>query len=467
MTRTITEIYADLINLLEDKAFEYTESSIGCSMDSHVINNQMLINMHEILLTLIDNATMGSYSKPYACKKVVMFNTNWWGADSDQQTEIREYLNDGWLTKAQAQSWSMGVDNFIQPIETAVKMSAEYPKISYDDKIFDISTEMENDGVEMVKDGELDDYYDYLDFPAMSDGSYYDPSLVKIDSSNELRNWLDALDSIVLILNSAKFADTNGSPNYDCSLSTYFNGSSYSDKYNISSYFDTKHWHDEPSDTSGTVLEQKITMARIGSDSESTKIYVYSDNVTYSNDYGDTTELKMSEDGMNFGDDLNAIYNNAVSRYPNTHTYDVDISHKRSNIVYNFDGIDYSGGYIQRSDDGTYNHEDLYEFGELFNNVDGGKKSSYIDNIIYYGLMYKYWGTGRYDPEINLGLSLVETRTKDTSKIGENYHLSNVSEMINVPSIDLEGTFAIYNATAIDKEPLVSRTETVFITPID
>jgi hypothetical protein len=469
MSRDIKLIYNDAVDLLHGSRILFNQSSyINYSGDSQLMSSDFMNNMYELLMKIIEYSTKNTFIEPYSSGKVVLFNSYWWGLTQDQQTEINDYYKRGYGNQVEFLEWNLDDNgNFIQSFAPATRLN-QSKNITYNGEIVDPTGSL--DLLDFYKENQFKDRFRLSDFPEITSGAFYDPSLVKIESFSDVRAWFDAYDSILTVLKTAKKVSF-GILTADYNIIT--GGTPLrptSDRYEVVSTFSEFNWFDDETGQSGSVVQQYVEIDQRVSTGiiNSQNTYVYSQNVTYKVDDGqggfETINLTTQKDGITFNDSLTTIHDYAVSTYLDTFAYN-NLNHFRENEVYNVLNNDYNGGELRQNGSGYFEKNDkTLSIISTINNLAG----DFINYDNYTAKEYARWTDSSLFPsdlqsEIDTGLSETETNTRDG--MPQSYELENYSGTITMISKDVEGQFDIELVRTLDKSPLIQRTEIVDLAP--
>lgn len=484
--RPIKDIYNDIINIYAEKAIFIglnpdTKKLLNHTGDSQMLSNDFLCDMHDRLFELIEYAAKTTRNEPYAAEKVVVFDTGWWGITLDQQKQINDYYKKGFEAAPikYRSFWNLDENgSIVQPIAAASRSEDTNSNIIYNGEL--ISTTNESNYIAITMNGQFNDRYRYDDFPAITSGALFNPSLVYMESYSDIEAWLEAYDSVLNVLKNSIFAGlrTNNEPfNFeayiDCKMLLY-PYRPISDMYTARSSFSEYNWYDELTEESGTVVQQKVILSRFGDGSDSVTIYVYSEAVSYNIIIGydpetgepiyDTITLSTSKDGVKFNDDLVTLHSLAKSKFNNTYGYTLFaiFELRRINTIQNVLETEYSGGELSLNGDGYFKVLDrtIYGYSEL-NSYAGFPFNSY-DNFTV--KLYSRWERVDLTDETNeIATGLTELGQRTSNGFPYEYSVKNQYGTIGMISTEFEGVYQQKTLLSIDKQLLYDNVEVVDI----
>lgn len=474
MSRTITEIYNKVLDLYNENDLNSLTGLgyVNYSGDSQLISNDFLIEMFRKLLVLIDHTAKDSAVEPYASSDVVVFDSGWWGLTPTQNGEIRDYFKQGFGTTPIDRRWNLDkTGSYVQSKVAATNAIDTNSNIIYNGELVSISGTA--DRIDITLNGQFNDRYRLTDFPEIVNGDLFDPSLIKMETREEIDNWFIAYDGVLSVLEISIFAGdrSNRKTNpddaeYQCTMAVDNPIRPTSDLYKALSSFSQFDWFDDNTGASGEVVEQFVRLDRGAFPTAEAQVTrVYSEDVTFEVSDGeggfDTVTLSTDEDGIAFGDSLTTLYNLSLSLFTNTFTATTDFMHDRSDTTQTVLETDYDGGFIQRMGDGFFEVNDKSI--NLFSNInanDGGY--SFIDYINFTAKTYSKW-SGSTQDVVDAGTTELETNVRNGDP--DEYSITDFDGIFGMLDVDIEGDFLIGLIRTIDKSILDDRVTTHVLTP--
>ena len=468
--RDIKDIYDDVLNICYENDINVSSAITGIrhnnySGDSQLLSNDFLEQMFNLLMYLFEYAAKPTHTKPYASSKVVLFDTDWWGLTVAQSIEAGEYLQQGYYTAPNPKSWNIDENgDWLQSYTT----TSRWTHAIYNNELIDTSGTI--DTLSLAYDGQFNDRYEYSDFTEITSGALFDPSLVRMESYSEVETWFTAYDSVLSVFKTAiyvgdRMLSYGGYANYNCNMLVSSPLSPCSDYYGAHSSFSECYWWDEETGENGSVVQQRVILTRTGhGNSDSKTIYVYSEDVTFkmSDEQGGfwTIELPTSKDGVNFNDDLTTLHDLAVSKFPDTQSNTSGIRHDRDNITQFVLSVEYNGGHLYQNGSGYFEQDDQELNSRSFINDTG---YSFVPYTTYTSKVYARWNGLDPQDEIDLGLTLLNSDTRDGHPF--EYSISDLTGNVTMISKEVEGFYEVRFIRTIDKSPLIARTEIITLEP--
>ena len=394
--RKIIEIVEDVYewNRNNKKGYFTEISYINHTGDSQIYTQSFLDNMYESLLYIMGQARKNTHQEHYAINTEYIFDSGWNGKtreQSDEKNIVVHGLYSDYYFNGSPQVDLYGLNSNVD--EKGVKIQANTESILI--YLNNAPTISHQTGLKNPKS--YYDQYNLVDFSSVIDGSFFDPSLVFIESAKEIEDWFSAYDLILteLLSSSNSYFSIGGTSGYVPQVelpfeSIYTSPPKTSDLYKINSKYTLSSWYDDLTGESGEFVRQsghyKHTATNIN---EINTFNVYSEEITVNVDGEDGyTQITYptSENGVTFGDSFDTIFNTAKSTFGDTYTlsaYQGVVSYQSEQNSSEILGAEYISGYLTRNGDGTnviITGEIVEQYKEM---LEAGKGSDYTVESVY------------------------------------------------------------------------------------
>lgn len=446
--RTIKEIYNDVLawrNKYGDGAFGES-NYINHSGDSQEIDSAFLENMYSTLLVIIDQTRYDTHDDFYSAKNVYLVDSGWWSTTTAQREEVNvlrygDYRRsttggapllegpfsqnnvdeNGALYQASTVSLFQTLDgDYVANAERTIKI----PKFYFDRP-------------------------DITKYQSTIDGLFFDPSIVQIETLQGVIDWFSAYDDILqdllLTSNVVIHYDDYKPPIESPVGDIYTLPNLSSDRYLVKSSFQISFWEDDETSESGEFVAQTITYSRLSSTSDTKTFTIYSEAITISIDDDEggyfPFTFPVSEDGIDFNDSLEVIYNKVLVLLPNTNTHSGTPEYQHHPTVTTIDLIDYDGGEYERTETGDF----VITCSEITDRYEKLLQSDIDSN---YDVEFFYTKTMGANNVWEEETAVIETSTKEPLKVIENISFNGDVEFsysAEMPVFPAEGDWFFVN----------------------